>query len=179
MFVFMGGPASGKGTLARHLMGTGDYQYIEVGAILRSMPADSPIAKLIAGGNFIPDADVARCVACKIDDHADIILDGFPRNLVQAKWLVQKYAEQFDIHVIYLMASRELMMARIAKRLHDGGTRADDANDAAVMRRLDRFWNETLPAVEWMRDTAHGIKFSTIDMSGTIDENIAEMRAVI
>lgn len=175
----MGGPASGKGTLARHLGATGDYQYIEIGAILRTMPTDSEIYRLISAGNFIPDVDVAKCVACKIQDNTNVILDGFPRNMVQAKWLVKQYAEKFDIHIIYLMATREIMMARIAKRICDGVGRADDADAVAVERRMARFWNETLPAIEWLRDDARGIKFSTVDAAGTADENFAEMMDAI
>ena len=48
MFVFMGGQGSGKGTFANLMLKQHDYKYIETGAILRNMPADSELGKKIA-----------------------------------------------------------------------------------------------------------------------------------
>ena len=70
------------------------------------------------------------------------------------------------------------MMFRINKRINEGGGRADDADNAAVRRRLDTFWKITVPAIEWLR-TAQGIKFSEIDASQTLDGNMAQIRTAL
>ena len=70
------------------------------------------------------------------------------------------------------------MLKRINKRINEGGGRADDADAAAVRRRLDTFWNVTMPAIEWLR-TAPGIKFSDVDVTGPVDENFARILAAM
>ena len=70
------------------------------------------------------------------------------------------------------------MLARIQKRINAGGGRADDADAAAVRRRLDTFWNVTMPAIEWLR-TAPGIKFSDVDVTGEVDDNFNRILAAM
>ena len=178
MIVMMGGQGAGKGSLATIMKSEHTYKHIESGALFRALPADSEIAKIIARGELVPDSELFKLMESQITDDSDIILDGFPRTLDQAKWLVQKYANQFNIHVLYLDLSEEIMMFRINKRINEGGGRADDADTAAVRRRLDTFWKVTVPAIEWLR-TAPGIKFSDIDASQTLDGNMEQIRAAL
>ena len=70
------------------------------------------------------------------------------------------------------------MLFRINKRINEGGGRADDADTAAVRRRLDTFWKITVPAIDWLR-TAPGIKFSAIDASQTLSGNMEQIRAAL
>ena len=173
----MGGPGVGKGTFSHMLMDTHPYKYIEAGAILRAMPTDSKIGKLISAGNLVPDELVCDLMAKKITD-TDIILDGFPRTLGQAKWLVQNYADKFDIHVLYLATDEKTLIARIHKRVREGTKRADDATIEIIRHRLDNFQKITLPAVEWLR-TAPGIKFSEINAAGAASDNFAEITTAL
>lgn len=174
MIVLMGGQGVGKGTFSKMLRDRHDYNYIETGAMFRSLPADSAIAKLIAAGNLVPDAELFKLVASKITDSKDLLIDGFPRTTPQAQWLVENYANKFTIHILYLDVPEEIMLTRINKRIREGGGRADDADSAAVRRRLDTFWKVTMPAIEWLR-SARGIKFSDVDVTGPVDENFARI----
>lgn len=174
MIVLMGGQGVGKGTFSKMLRDRHDYNYIETGAMFRSLPADSAIAKLIAAGNLVPDSELYKLVASKITDTKDLLIDGFPRTTPQAQWLVRNYADKFAIHILYLDVPEEIMIKRINKRINEGGGRADDADAAAVRRRLDTFWQITMPAIEWLR-TAPGIKFSDVDVTGPVDENFARI----
>lgn len=165
MILMMGGQGVGKGTHARRLIARDGYGYIETGAILRGLPPKSPVAQIMARGELVPDADLFGVVADAVAaTDGDIILDGFPRTLTQAQWLVKNYADKFDIRVIYMNVPEEIMLARIEKRIREGGGRADDADAAIVRRRLDSFWRITMPAIEWLR-TAPGIKFADVDVS--------------
>ena len=170
----MGGPGVGKGTFSRMLMDTHPYEHIEAGAILRAEPTDSEIGKLISAGNLVPDELVCDLIAPLLTDKNDIILDGFPRTIGQAKWLVQNYADKFDIHVLYLATDEQTLIARIQKRVREGTKRADDATIEIIRHRLDNFRRITLPAVEWLR-TAPGIKFSEINAAGDASDNFAEI----
>ena len=167
----MGGQGVGKGTFARMLCNHHQYKIIETGKMLRDAAAtDKQIADIMARGELLPFDMLVRLVAKNITPDTDILLDGFPRTLDQAKWLVQNYADKFNIHVLYLDVPEEIMVARIQKRIREGGGRADDADGAAIRKRLDIFWNTTMPAIKWL-ETVPGVKFSDVDVTGDVDDN--------
>lgn len=174
----MGGQGVGKGTFSRMLAARHDFNHIEVGALLRAMPADSEIAKIISAGNLVPDDMLFDLMREKMTSDRDIILDGFPRKLSQAKWLVKNYADKFDIHVIYLNVPESVLVERINKRIREGGGRADDADPAVIRRRLDNYRQITVPAIEWLR-TVKNIRFSDINAHGPAAENFAEIIAAL
>lgn len=178
MIVLMGGQGVGKGTFSKMLRARHDYNYIETGAMFRNLPSDSEISKLIAAGHLVPDSELFKLVASKISDDKDLLIDGFPRTLPQAQWLVEHYADKFNIHILYLDVPEEIMIARINKRINEGGGRADDADAAAVRRRLDTFWEITMPAIDWLR-TAPGIRFADVDVTGHVDDNFARILAAL
>ena len=179
MIVFMGGQGTGKGTFARRIMERGKYEYMETGAILRALPPESKLAGVIARGELVPDSDLFELLTTHFDTDSDLILDGFPRTVGQAKWIVENYAKKFDIYVIYLDVPESVMIARIEKRIREGGNRADDADDAVVRRRLDNFWRITMPAIEWLR-TAPNIHFAAVDVSDAdADKNFAKVLAAL
>lgn len=174
IIVMMGGQGVGKGTLSQMLVARGNYTYIETGAMLRAVSSESDIGRRVARGELVSDDDLFALVSDKFNCDCDVVLDGFPRTRPQAQWLVQNYADNFDIHVIYLDAPREVMLARINKRIREGGGRADDSDALAVERRLNTFFDTTMPAIEWLR-SAHGIHFADVDGTGTIDENMSRV----
>lgn len=173
MVVMMGGQGAGKGTFSKMLMARGDYTYIETGAILRTAPADSDIGRMVARGELVPDNMLIKLMAEKINYcTGDIILDGFPRTQSQAQWLVEHYAGKWDIHIIYLDVPNEVLLHRINKRFHEGSChRTDDSDTAIIQRRLNAFYTQTKPAIEWLH-TAPGIKFATIDATGEPDTTL-------
>ena len=173
----MGGPGVGKGTFSKMLMARHPYTHIEAGALLRTEPSDSEIGQLISAGNLVSDELVCDLMAQKITNN-DIILDGFPRTLGQAKWLVQNYANKFNIHVLYLATDEQTLISRIQKRVRDGTKRADDSTMDIIRHRLENFRKITLPAVEWLR-TAPGIRFSEINAAGDANDNFAEIKTAL
>jgi adenylate kinase len=180
MILMMGGQGVGKGTHARRLIARDGYGYIETGAMLRALPPESPVAQIMARGELVPDSELFDIVADALNKNpGNVILDGFPRTLPQAQWIVENYNNKYDIHVIYLDVPESVMVARIEKRIREGGGRADDADGAVVRRRLDNFWKITMPAIEWLR-TAHGVKFADIDLTDIdVDVNFARISAAL
>ncbi len=178
IIVMMGGQGVGKGTFSRMLAERHDFNHIEVGAILRTAPADSDIAKTISAGNLVPDDMLFNLMRQKMTPDRDIILDGFPRKLSQAQWLVENYADKFNIHVIYLNVPENILIERINKRIREGGGRADDADPTVIRNRLDNYRKITMPAIEWLR-TVPNIKFSDINAHGPAAENFAEIVAAL
>lgn len=179
MIVLMGGQGVGKGTFARMLCEKHDFKHIETGALLRSVAeTDADIAAIITRGDLVPNESLLKIVAYAINTDKDIILDGFPRTLEQAKWLVNSFADKFNIHVIYLEVPKEIMIQRIQKRIREGGGRADDASASAINHRLDIFWNTTLPVIEWLSKVPN-IKYSAVNVQGKLNENFARVLAAL
>lgn len=168
MIVFMGGQGSGKGTFANLLLKQHEFNYVEAGAILRQMPSDSEICKKITRGELVSDEDLFPIIAEHIKTDHDLILDGFPRTIGQAKWLVENYADKFDIKIIFLNISEETMIAHIQKRIREGGNRSDDNDTVAVQKRIAAFKSTTMPAINWLSEqpnvTFYDIKLPTDDV---------------
>ncbi len=163
IIVIMGGPGSGKGTLASGLQEIGKYTYIETGALFRNLAERPDIAKLIADGNFVPDDQVFDFVKNLLNSaRDDVLLDGFPRTLAQAKWLVENFADVAKIKVLYLDTPEWLLRSRINKRLNEGSARADDKDITVISQRLERFVDRTVPAIEFLK-TVENIEFYDID----------------
>ena len=152
MIVFMGGQGSGKGTFAHCLLQKQKFNYIEAGEILRQMPSDSVIGQKILHGELLQDEELFPIISQYITGNTDIILDGFPRTVGQAKWLVENFADKFNIRVIFLNISEEKMIAHIKKRIAEGGNRADDADESAVHKRIESFKTITIPAVKLLQN---------------------------
>lgn len=178
LIVLMGGPGAGKGTFAKILRTDHDYKYIETGALLRAMPADSEIGRTIAAGNLVPDTALFDMIASHLTGNTDILLDGFPRTIGQAKWLIQNYANKFNIHVLYTNVPTDIIIKRLTKRFNEGSKRADDGDPEIVKRRIENFINTTMPAIDWLRD-APGIKFSDVDVSGALANNMNNIMAAL
>ena len=178
IIVLIGGPGVGKGSIAKMMLDLQPYNYIGVGALLRALPPKSEIHKIIETGNLVPDEILFDLLHKQINDGADIILDGFPRKTSQAKWLVENYADKFDIRILNLVVSPDVLINRINKRIASGSARADDKNQDIIRARLQTFLDETVPAIEWLRG-AKKIIFSDVDVSGNLDNNLSEIMTAL
>ncbi len=171
MIIFMGGQGSGKGTFAKLLMQKHKFNYVEAGAILRAMPADSDIKQKISRGELVGDTDLFPIIAPHITTDSDIILDGFPRTIGQATWLIDNFSDKFNIKIIFLNISEETMLAHIQNRIKEGGNRADDNDENAVRKRIESFKTTTMPAIEWLSNQEN-LEFLDIHLPGDeIDTN--------
>ena len=91
--VLLGAPGSGKGTLGQRLAKRFDVPHVATGDIIRDHIARGTefghkIEAAIAAGNFAPDQDIIYWVRHRLgepDASHGYILDGFPRNLAQAR----------------------------------------------------------------------------------------------
>ena len=180
LILMMGGQGSGKGTLSKKFITENpNYDYIETGAMLRALPATHPLKAIITRGEFVPDQELQNLLLKKINPANNTILDGFPRQLSQAKWLVDTFADTFDMIAVYLNIPRELMLKRIQNRINEGAGRADDADAAAVQRRLDTFFTKTLPAIQWL-GTNPNVKFIDVPIAdASIEQNYNTMKQML
>jgi len=180
LILMMGGQGSGKGTMSKKFLDENpDFKYIETGAMLRALPDNHPLKAIIARGEFVPDEDLQNLLLEKIKPTNNTMLDGFPRQLSQAKWLVDTFADKFDLIAVYLNIPRDLMIKRIQNRIAEGGGRADDADAAVVKRRLDSFFNKTMPAIEWL-SIVPDVKFVDVPIADApIEQNYNTMKNML
>jgi adenylate kinase len=125
--ILLGPPGAGKGTLAERLIADRGFVHISTGQILREAVASKTKVGLEAKtfmdkGELVPDEVVARLVMEKLKE-SDVrskgfILDGFPRNLEQAR-LLDKSLKEATIkvdHVVCLDATEEVIIRRLSGR---------------------------------------------------------------
>jgi len=124
--IFLGAPGAGKGTQAASVARELNLAHIASGDLFRQaleqktelgLQAKSYMEK----GMLVPDEITIRMVLERIsvpDCETGIILDGFPRNLEQAKALDKALAEQdksIDT-VVYINVSEEELLKRLSGR---------------------------------------------------------------
>ena len=90
--VLLGPPGAGKGTQARRLADSTGMKHLSTGDILRAeVAAKSELGLLAKGfmdtGDLVPDSNIIAMIQQYIDDPAGVLLDGFPRTVVQAESL--------------------------------------------------------------------------------------------
>jgi adenylate kinase len=87
--IFIGAQASGKGTQAKIIADKLGIKHISTGDLLRSATGEfkKEIESYTTNGNLVPDELIFKLLKEKIKSLNGFILDGFPRNLEQAKML--------------------------------------------------------------------------------------------
>ena len=178
----MGPQACGKGTQAKIIAEKLGYVHLSTGAMFRAeIEKGTEIGKLAASlindGNLIPDninnSFVEETVLKLNDQGKKVILDGYPRNIVQAKFAIETLALD---KVILIELSEEETIRRLGARWNcpkckkDYNTlcsalrpkvegmcdvcnvvlvqRADDININAIKKRLQIYHNETEPMIK-------------------------------
>ncbi|MGR3294254.1 MAG: adenylate kinase [Candidatus Scalindua sp.] len=124
--IFHGPPGVGKGTQAGRISLEENLNHISSGDLLRSaVDARTEIGlkarDYIENGLLVPDELIVNIVADKINSagcEKGFILDGFPRNLSQARVLdstLEKVGKKLD-RVFSFTASEEVIITRISGR---------------------------------------------------------------
>lgn len=195
-YVIMGVQGCGKGTQAKLLAAEFDLVHISVGDIFRwniqnHTRLAARINRIIADGQLVPDEIVEEIIRQRLNDHDwnfGFILDGFPRNVPQARFFLESY----DIDaVIHIDVPDEVVLERVLSRrlcsecgldynlIHHrpetdnqcdvcGGTlitRPDDS-EAAVRERVAIYHANTEPILELFAR-----KELVVNIDGTLSPN--------
>jgi len=148
--------------------------HISTGEMLRQNVADeTPLgvqaAAIMEKGDLVPDDIVVAMVAERLnrpDAGCGYLLDGFPRNTVQAAALAAEAGSDALEVAVLLDVADEVLIARLLARAEELG-RADD-NEETIRRRLDVYRAETEPLAAWYPE--HGVPVLIVDGVGTIAE---------
>lgn len=168
MIILFGMAGSGKGTQGKALSEIFGWRWISVGQVLRET---GKYKALTDAGELVPDEEVIRLMSERISrDEAegfDIILDGYPRDVVQAEWLAENMAEKIDGAIILEVPEDELM-ERLALRGRD-----DDKSQDAIQQRFEVYKENIagiLPILE-----SKNIEIRRINGNGSVEEVTARL----
>ncbi|XFA74096.1 adenylate kinase [Thermosynechococcaceae cyanobacterium Okahandja] len=186
--ILFGGPGSGKGTQAAILIEHFGIPHISTGDILRAeRAAGTPLGQQAQGymdrGELVPDQVIVDMVANRLqqpDAATGWLLDGFPRNLTQAKVFEAMLADigQDYHYLLFLDVPAEVLQERAlnrAKQAASGQQRSDDTPET-ILKRVRVYEQETLPMIQQYADHP---KFVHVDGTQSIAEVTAAIKARI
>lgn len=173
--VLLGAPGSGKGTQATRLKQHLQVPHVSTGDLLRAeVAAGSRLGlaakEIMARGELVSDDILLGMLEQRFsrpDTAGGFILDGYPRNLAQARALgalLERIGQPMDC-AVQLDVDCELLVQRIAGRAKAEG-RADDTPES-VRTRLKVYDEQTAPVVEYYRGRG---MLTVVDGVGTQDE---------
>lgn len=173
--VILGAPGSGKGTQAARLREHLQVPHVSTGELLRAAVTAGTALGLQAksvmeSGGLVSDDIVLGMLEERLlqsDTGNGFILDGYPRNLAQARaldGLLARIKQPADI-AVQLDVPQELLVDRLSSRAHVEG-RADDSPDS-VRKRLTVYAEQTAPVVDYYRNQG---KLACVHGVGTVDE---------
>lgn len=209
--LLLGAPGSGKGTAATYLKDTYNLVHISTGDLFRkNISEGTELGKLaksyIDAGDLVPDDVTSGMLAERVkedDARNGFILDGFPRNMVQAEVLdelLEKLGLKLDV-VLFVDLDGEEIVRRLSGRrvcpkcgasYHlivsppsvDGVCdrcgaeiiqRSDD-NEETIRVRLQSYEKNTRPLLDLY--DGRGI-LRRLDNSGSLDDCHSQLSAIV
>ncbi|MDN5274126.1 MAG: adk, adenylate kinase [Candidatus Saccharibacteria bacterium] len=166
MIVFFGPAGAGKSVQGQMLAARQGWRWLSAGQLLRDTH-DMELLKEMQTGKLVTSETVNRLMgeALKRAKNIDrVILDGFPRELSQAKWLISAQPEHG--RAIDLVVVLEVPRSELLKRIEVRG-RVDDTPDA-VDERLKIYRTEMYPILSYF--TEENVNIVHIDGTGSVGQ---------
>tara|TARA_Y100001970_G_scaffold64618_1_gene82696 strand:- start:4960 stop:5538 length:579 start_codon:yes stop_codon:yes gene_type:complete len=184
--IFFGPPGSGKGTQAKLLSEYLKISHLSTGDILRQkLNEEDELSKelkiIMSSGNLVSDNLLNQIITQKLSSNDCLngfILDGYPRTLNQAEYLISMMKENsFTIDLIFSFnIDFKIVEQRIMDRF-EKEKRTDD-NMGSVKTRLENYTKETHPVSEHFRKSFSDIFFG-VNASQEISEIQKELRKIL
>jgi len=199
--VFLGKPGSGKGTQALALSRALSIPHLSSGEILRTEIRDGTefgraVEEYVLRGEIGPQELITKVILHYIDRNGigdRYILDGFPRTLLQAKELDERFPPE---RTLLLSVPDPVIVERLSKRYTCSGCgiirqmeetgpngrpchgcggsfarRADD-HPEAIMKRLDTFSRDVMPVVRYYGNSGRLVEIEGIGRISEIERDI-------
>ena len=206
--ILLGMPGAGKGTQAEIIQREQGIANVSTGAMMREISrAETDLGKTVqeylSSGTLVPDSIIIQMLVERIsqsDCDNGFLLDGFPRNLDQAKALDEANVE-INL-ILFLKISEEEIIKRMSgRRVHLASGRSyhiahnppkvdgkddltgetliqrEDDHPDVIKKRLQVYYDETEPLLSFYRQK--DISFYEIDASKTLEEVTEDIRKVI
>jgi adenylate kinase len=182
--IFVAGPqGSGKGTQGKKLAARLGFLFWEMGATLREILAeDTPLShaiKMIDHGTLLSDETIIEVLKLKLPgilQNKGLIIDGIPRRLGQAQFVVEFFKEhgKTKLATIFIDLPREESIRRLLLRAQHE-SRVDDTPGAIETRF--RYYDEVMkPAMDYLKTET---TFILVDGTPSVDEVAASIDAAL
>ncbi len=182
--IIFGPPGAGKGTQAQNIAKKFNLHQISTGDLLRNEVKNQTdigkdIENIISKGDFATDEivnDLIRKVIFDPKNTNNLIFDGYPRSLSQAKNLeiLLNNSNQKIHFIFFLNVEKEAIIKRIEKRKHLE-KRSDD-NLKTILKRYETYMETTKPVLDFYSKNSN---FYEIDGSGKIDEIFNKIEEIL
>lgn len=166
MIIFFGPAGAGKSVQGQMLAARQGWRWLSAGQLLRDT-RDIDLLKDMQEGKLVaPEKinDIMGAALGRATNISQVILDGFPRMLEQAKWLVDNqplHGRSIGL-VVVLEVPRSELLARLELR-----GRADDTLEA-IENRLQVYRQEMYPILSYF--TEQNISIVHVDGTGTVGQ---------
>jgi adenylate kinase len=188
---FFGSPGSGKGTQADLAAEAAGLSHVSTGGhFRREIHEDTALGReireVIEGGNLVSDRLVNRVVFGLLDGLSGVLLDGYPRNVSQARSLdafLEEQGRRLDL-ALFLDVPEAEAMERLAGRRQctacgapashldetcgacgAGLARRNDDDPAVIHRRFVEYRRQTRPLEKYYHD-----RLAMVDGLGTVKQ---------
>ncbi len=208
--ILFGPPGVGKGTQGEKISSEYGLSHLAMGDILRAAVRDQTEAGIRAksfmdAGKLVPDTVVVSMIEDRIiaEDGKGFLLDGFPRNVAQARALdvmLSQHALKID-RIVFMDAPEENLINRLSGRLicracgfgfhrqyspplksgwcdRCGGElyQRDDDREDVIAHRLEVYREQTAPLLDFYQ---HQKGFFKLDAGGKMDAVFAALKEAV
>jgi len=166
VIIFFGPAGAGKSVQGQMLSARHGWRWLSTGQMFRES-GDAEVQKILGTGELISDEktyDVVRESLSGSGDFDHLIVDGFPRTMAQAEWLMDaknEFGREVEMVVVL-----EVPESIIQERLQLRGRPEDSAE--IVAKRMNIYRREMYPVLGYFAE--QGIKIVHIDGTGSVGE---------
>jgi adenylate kinase len=174
VILIMGMPGAGKSVQSQLVQDKLGFHWLSTGQLFRET-RDPEIKEIMDSGGLVNDGHVSKMVGAKLKEvgyDSTFLLDGYPRTIPQAEWLLS-HGEEIEKHiklVLYLVVSDKTAMERLGDR-----GRPDDSARAIAQRQKEA--EKIVPTIERLREG--GVPVEEIDANGTVEEIFENIKHTI
>ena len=184
--ILLGAPGSGKGTQSIILNKKFGFLQLSTGEMIRQNIEDKTelglqVQTLVNSGEFVDDDTILSMISNRIlmkDCKKGFVLDGFPRNVNQAKKfdkILKENNKKINI-VIELKVIKKILFERIQNRAIEANEAREDDKGEVLENRIKIYEEQTEPLIPYYKDL--GLHYEVNGMKN-IDEIALDIEKII
>ena len=183
IIILLGPPGAGKGTQASFIKNEFNIAHISTGDMLREAVKNETALgltakEIMARGDYVPDNLLLEIIKERVsekDCENGFILDGYPRNEVQAKSLdiILNETNDFIDGIIQIDVDFSVLQKRIEGRAKDDNNEIREDDNLQVMKkRLQVYIDQTEPLISYYSNHKNFIIINGMSDISKVSEDI-------